>query len=178
MLSELNEYIKPVAEVGYHTGWRVEEVISRQWKDVDFIGGWLRIDGEKAKNEEDRKFVLIPPLRAVLERQRAYTDRIEEETGAPVRWVFHRRGKRIKNFRTAWKNALRRAGLTDKQFHDFRRTAVTNLEHSQVPRTTAMKMVGHKTESIYRRYSIGYDERLKQDAEKYAAFLEKKKIKN
>lgn len=32
--------------------------------------------------------------------------------------------------------------------------AVRNLERAGVPRATAMAMIGHKTESIYRRYSI------------------------
>jgi hypothetical protein len=31
---------------------------------------------------------------------------------------------------------------------------VRNLERAGVPRAAAMKIVGHKTESIYRRYSI------------------------
>jgi integrase len=35
--------------------------------------------------------------------------------------------------------------------HDFRRTAVRNLEQAGVLRSTAMKLVGHKTQAIYSR---------------------------
>ena len=46
------------------------------------------------------------------------------------------------------------AGVPGRIPHDFRRTAVRNLERAGVPRSAAMVMVGHKTESIYRRYAI------------------------
>ena len=36
----------------------------------------------------------------------------------------------------------------------MRRSAVRNLERASIPRKVAMQMVGHRTESIYRRYHI------------------------
>jgi integrase len=53
--------------------------------------------------------------------------------------------------------------------HDFRRTAVRNLERAGVPRSAAMAMVGHKTQSIYQRYAIADQSMLKDGAVKLAA---------
>jgi integrase len=46
------------------------------------------------------------------------------------------------------------AGLTGRIPHDFRRTAVRNLERAGVPNSVAMKLTGHKVETVYRRYDI------------------------
>ena len=45
---------------------------------------------------------------------------------------------------------------------------VRNLERAGVPRSAAMKMVGHKTESIYRRYAIADESMLQEAGEKLA----------
>ena len=60
--------------------------------------------------------------------------------------------------------ACKAAGVPGKIPHDFRRTAVRNLERAGVPRSAAMKMVGHKTQSIYSRYAIADQSRFKDAA--------------
>jgi integrase len=57
-------------------------------------------------------------------------------------------------------------GASRETLHDLRRTAVRNLERAGVPRSTAMALVGHKTESIYRRYAITDEAMLREGAEK------------
>jgi hypothetical protein len=38
--------------------------------------------------------------------------------------------------------------------HDFPRTSLWNLERAGLPRSTAMKLVGHKTKSAHQLYTI------------------------
>jgi hypothetical protein len=47
--------------------------------------------------------------------------------------------------------------------HDMRWSAVRTFERAGVPRSVAMSIVGHKTESIYRRYAI-VDEAMQREA--------------
>ena len=91
-------------------------------------------------------------------------------TGQLIPWVFHRDGKPIKDYYGGWDEACRLAGYPDRVAHDLRRTAVRNLERAGVPRSAAMKMTGHKTESVYRRYAIVDEAMLRESAEKLAAF--------
>jgi len=68
--------------------------------------------------------------------------------------VFHRSGRPIRSYSRAWTAACKAAGLEGRLVHDLRRTAVRNLERAGVSRSVAMKLTGHKTEAVYRRYAI------------------------
>lgn len=122
-------------------------------------------------------------LRDILEQQLAQTEALQRATEKIIPWLFPRDGKQIKTFRRSWISACVDAGfghvikntkgkvikkIADRIPHDFRRTAVRNLERAGVARSAAMKMVGHKTESIYRRYAIADESMLQEAGEKLA----------
>ena len=125
--------------------------------------GIVRLDPGTTKNNEGRSFYVTAELRDVLTKQLGSLDALKAQ-GTICPYVFHRPdGSLIKDFRKAWASACEAAGYPGRLFHDFRRSAVRNLERAGVPRSTAMKMVGHKTESIYRRYAI-VDEAMHREA--------------
>jgi integrase len=150
----LPECLRPLVTFAYITGWRLREVLRLTWAQVDFHAATVRLEPGTTKNRLGRTFPFTPELRALLEAQRATIEKIGKQTDRIIPWVFHRQGKPIKDFRGGWKKACDTAGVPGRLFHDFRRTAVRNLERAGVPRSVAMLMTGHKTEAVYRRYAI------------------------
>jgi len=175
--AHLPEHMQGVAEFAYITGWRKNEVLSLQWPQVDFNARTVRLFD--SKSGEGRVFPFTPELEAVLRAQLARADELKRTRGVISPWVFtrpvgkrpdKRDGQRIAEFKRSWKTACKKAGVPDRIFHDFRRTAVRNLERAGVPRSVAMKLTGHKTESVYRRYDIVSEGDLQLAAERLGAF--------
>jgi len=81
--------------------------------------------------------------------------------------VFLYKEKPIHRVGTAFEAACRRAGITNLRIHDFRHTASTNLRRAGVDTATAMKIVGHKSDRMHRRYNTIEPE----DLHKAAAML-------
>jgi len=193
-LGAVCEHLRPelaaLARAANITGWRKSELRSRQWPHVDIKAGWLRLEPEETKNRDGRQFPLVPELRALLEAQRARVEAIQRKTRRIVPWVFCREnGAPIGDFKKAWATACIKAGffrvvpvgepnggepqktrkVPTKIFHDTRRSAVRNLERAGVPRSAAMRMTGHRTEAVYRRYAIVDELMLREAGEKIAA---------
>jgi hypothetical protein len=159
----LPEPLRPVVKFAYATGWRTQsEVLPLEWRNVDWAGRCVRLDADTTKNREGRTFPFTTEIEKLLTAQLAEHERLKN-AGEIVPQVFHRDGKPIANFRRAWQVACEDAGCPGQLIHDMRRSAVRTFERAGVPRSVAMSLVGHKTESIYRRYAI-VDEAMQREA--------------
>jgi integrase len=177
------------------TGWRwKKEVRPLTWQHVDWDEGFVWLDYRETKNDEDKgvPFEEEPDLREIIYAQRAYTDRVEQELGSKVPWLWHVNGRPFKGsrdrknrkgqlpipgeFYNVWELLCKRGGVLGKDGkhkipHDNRRAAVRNLDEAGVSRTISKQWVGHKTDSMYERYNIKNRDDLRRAAAKRASYV-------
>jgi integrase len=123
-------------------------------RDVDFAAGRFGvITLSETKNGDRRKVPMTQSVRALLEISCA-GKRGED-------YVFTwQDGRQVRDFRTTWKAVCTEAGVLDLKVHDLRRTGIRNMIRRGVTEQVAMKISGHKTVSVFRRYNITSDEDL------------------
>ena len=108
---------------------------------------------------------ISPPLRVVLDR------RVALRHGKQTR-VFGRDGVPVRVWRTALRDACRRAKVPHRMMHDCRRTAARNLVRAGVPEPIAMLLTGHKTRAVFDRYNIVNERELATAGERLAAYVQ------
>ena len=85
--------------------------------------------------------------------------------------VFLVNGKSVHSIKTAFKAACRRAKLQGFRFHDFRHTAVTNMRRAGIDHLTIMRITGHKTLEVFKRYNSFLEGDLKNAAHRFNTYL-------
>ena len=143
-----------VIEFAYWSGWRRGEVFNLRWDSTNDEWALCYVK----KNRQVKAAPLSGHLGEIIAR------RCEKKIPS-CPWVFHRKGKQVKCVRRAWNSAVRKAGVNKKVFHDMRRSFCRNAIRIGIDRDTVLKLSGHKTDSILRRYNI-QDERDLLDAAK------------
>jgi integrase len=141
----------------YSTGTRKGELLQVEWPWVDFERSRIELPPHVTKTKTGRT---IPILSGDMLNLLQEAKRKRDEGWPDSPWVFSRGGERILDFRSAWDKAVKAAGVPDLTFHDLRRTAVRNMRRAGVPQVLRMKISGHATDSMERRYNIVDDDDL------------------
>jgi integrase len=185
ILNELPSSLKPLFVAGYHSGCRSGELTGLQWSAVNFDRGYIELEAARTKNEEGRYLPFYGDLREWMEKEKAIRD--AQFPNCP--WVFFwhegcserngvklQPGSKINAFRKTWKAAVKRAGHDGLLFHDLRRSAVRNMvQECGIPEAQAMKISGHKTYDMLRRYNIVSLKNVMDTATKMDAWMEAKR---
>jgi integrase len=156
-----------VLDFAYYSGWRRNEILHLTWEEVDLSGGVIRLSPRRSKTRIGRVLPLSAPLLQVLAR-RARARRPDD------RRVFRRDGVPVRVWRTALRDACRKAHVPHRLLHDCRRTAARNLIRAGVPERIAMLMTGHKTRAVFDRYNIVNEQELLTAGERLAAYIAKR----
>jgi integrase len=137
-----------------NTAMRKDEICRLQRKQVDLFGRRLTVG--KSKTEAGTGRLIHLNASAV----RALADWLGRFQGCqPSHYVFPRcENKQIDptrptaGWRTAWRNACKRAGLKIR-FHDLRHTAITKMAEGQNSEETIMAIAGHVSRQMLEHYS-------------------------
>lgn len=154
-----------VLDFAYYSGWRRREITELTWAEVDLDGGVIRLSPHRSKTKVGRLLPLSKPIREVLERRK--NRRLTSD-----RFVFKRDDATVREWKVAWREACRQAGVPGRFLHDCRRTAARNLIRAGVPERVAMLLTGHKTRAIFDRYNIVNERELTIAGTRLAEFLE------
>jgi integrase len=162
----LPEYLRVLFVLGYHTGARLGELRRIQWSQV--LDDRIVLHPGSTKTKEGRWL----PVYGEMAHWIAWARR-EAEKHPSCPFLCQRNGHPLGDscVKKAWKKACLDAGLPDLRFHDLRRSAVRNMDRAGIPRAVAMRISGHRTEAMYRRYNIVSDRDLEGVKEKMEEFL-------
>ena len=137
------EHLKPILIAALNTGMRLGEILSLKWGQIDFEKELVRV--EKTKSGKIRYVNINSVLSKTLENLKAQDGEFlftNPETGQP-----------LKDVRTAFKSACRRANIKNLRFHDLRHTFASRLVESGVDLITVKELLGHSTVKITERYT-------------------------
>ncbi len=158
-------HLKPVLLTAYQLGQRFGEIVALTWDRVDLKRGFIILRARDTKAKTARQVPLTPDVRKTLQG-------LAKVRSLKTRHVFTYAGRPLQRLTRSFKTALKDSGITDFRFHDLRHCASTNLRRAGVDTATAMKIVGHKSEKMWKRYNAIEERDLTQAAEKLNRYLQ------
>jgi integrase len=159
-----NALLTAVVTLALNTALRKNEIRILRWSQIDFEKRTVTVGRAKTQAGSGRVIPLNQPAFSALVKwagrlvesnaddhvfpaceaagiEREHPDRERIDPTRP-----------IKSWRSAWRAALKRAGLR-LRFHDLRHTCITKLAESQASEQTLMAIAGHVSRNMIEHYS-------------------------
>lgn len=133
-------------EMALRTGMRKTELLSCEWRFIDWDRGTIRLPARVTKTKRGREFPLSQAFsQALLERQK----------GVQSRFLFPSRTRddwHQLDVKTAWTALRVRAGV-DCRWHDFRHTCATRMVRSGTSLAFVARYLGMSQRVLIRIYN-------------------------
>jgi integrase len=159
-----NALLNAVVTLALNTALRKNEIRTLRWSQIDFEKRTVAVGRAKTEGGSGRVIPLNQPAfdslvkwagRLVESNAEDYVFPACEAAGIEREHPDRERidpSRPIKSWRSAWRAALKRAGL-QLRFHDLRHTCITKLAESQASEQTLMAIAGHVSRKMIEHYS-------------------------
>ena len=148
------DYLRDIVECAINSGMRKEEILSLKWSQIR--DGMIYLDKTKGKKKRQ-----VPINNTLAELFRT----IRKKQGLTSEYVFVYQGKRIKDVKTAYNVALKRAGILDANFHTLRHTFASHFVMRGGSLKALQEMLGHSNIKTTMRYAHLSQEHKKEAVE-------------
>lgn len=157
LIDECPEPLKSTVEFALATGLRRSNIVDLKWQQIDLQRKVAWIYPEDSKSGRAIGVALNGTAEAVLRRQIGrhhnwvfvHTESAKRSDGTTTATV---RKTRVDS-NTAWRAALKRAGIEDFRFHDLRHTWASWLIQAGVPLSALQEMGGWESIEMVQRYA-------------------------
>ena len=144
LLLLLPPHLEAMVRFSLSTGLRKSNVTGLQWSQVDLSRHLAWIHADQAKT---RRSINVP-----LNQDACSV--IRDQIGKHSEYVFTYQGSPIKDANsTAWKNALKKAGIENFRWHDLRHTWASWHVQQGTPLAVLQELGGWESSDMVRRYA-------------------------
>lgn len=137
------EHLRRVIILGYQFGMRVgqSELLRLTWDDIDLDLGIIRVPN--AKKGASQPFREVPIQNALMPIFHQWKN---EDLQNGINTLVHYKGKPVKSIKTAWKLALKKAGISRHiRPYDLRHAFATEAIAAGVDYGTLANLMGHSS---------------------------------
>jgi len=153
LLAAAAPHLRAIIVAALDTGMRRGEILAQRWEHIDFTRQLLSVTHSKTAEGEAREIPLTGRLAELL---RAHQQ--------PEGLVFTFKGQPLRKIKTAWKAAIRRAGIRYYRFHDLRHAFNCRLMEAGVLQEVRKALMGHSSGEDVHSIYVHVELPMKRDA--------------